>query len=127
MISNDQKERLSPIIIKLIKIKTNINNRAKKRGQFDNITVEDLIFLVKSQNGKCFYCKKDVKMYEDNRKYSDALSFDHKLSMGLGGTNTLNNIVMCCKECNQKRNTADQKKYPHYFNIYNVKATKIKN
>lgn len=51
----------------------------------------------KNQKGKgvCYYCKKKFPPQE--------LTMDHKVPIIRGGKSTKNNIVPCCKECNNKK------------------------
>jgi 5-methylcytosine-specific restriction enzyme A len=49
----------------------------------------------KLAQGICHYCEK---------KFSkDLLTMDHIVPIGRGGTSTKGNIVVCCKECNSKK------------------------
>ena len=49
----------------------------------------------KIQRGVCYYCEK---------KFSkEDLSMDHKVPIARGGFSTKNNIVVCCKSCNSKK------------------------
>lgn len=94
-------------IKKLLRVKTSMNYRAKKMGQPGRIKLLDLMTLI-GRGMICFYCHRSVTMYEDNRFKEDALSFDHKQSMKLGGTNTIDNLVVSCRKCNLERNHEDQ-------------------
>lgn len=105
-------KNLSPLMKKLLVVKGNMNYRAKRRGQFDNIQVHQLITLIKNQGMNCHYCGREVRFYEDNRKREDAISFDHKTPMCKGGTNTIDNLVISCLKCNRERNHKDQKNNP---------------
>lgn len=86
----------------------NINNRARRRGQFGRIQTGDLIKLIVKQKSRCFYCGRLVKFYDDNHDKEDAVSFDHVIPMARGGSNTPDNLVMCCVGCNRERNHQDQ-------------------
>ncbi len=46
-------------------------------------------------NGQCYYCK--------NRFPAKQLTMDHVIPISRGGKSTKNNIVACCKECNNKK------------------------
>jgi 5-methylcytosine-specific restriction endonuclease McrA len=101
---------------KLYRVSRNMNARARKKyHQIGVIYVDDLVKIIKTQNGRCFYCGREVVGYDDNRYMPNALTFDHKRSMGLGGTNTVDNLVMCCLECNRKRNHIDLIKQRDFF------------
>lgn len=58
---------------------------------------QDLAKLFEKQNGKCFYCKCKLK--------HDWLQVDHVVPLSRGGKNTLDNIVLTCKDCNNLKNT----------------------
>ncbi|MBE8221318.1 MAG: HNH endonuclease [Bdellovibrionales bacterium] len=50
----------------------------------------------KLQDAICYYC--DLKI---NKEF---LTMDHKVPISKGGKSTKNNIVLCCKDCNTKKN-----------------------
>jgi len=45
--------------------------------------------------GKCQYCSAGVPRHE--------ITYDHVVPRALGGTNTWENIVICCVACNQRK------------------------
>ncbi len=49
----------------------------------------------KTASGICYYCKKQFKPKE--------LTMDHKIPLSRGGLSTKENLVPCCKECNNKK------------------------
>lgn len=49
----------------------------------------------KLAEGFCYYCSK---------KFNSAdLTMDHKVPLARGGVSSKNNIVVCCKTCNSKK------------------------
>ena len=46
-------------------------------------------------DGVCYYCGKKFTKQE--------LTMDHIVPLARGGKSTKNNIVVCCKECNNKK------------------------
>ena len=49
----------------------------------------------KTASGKCHFCGQKVAFKE--------LTMDHLLSLGRGGRSTKDNLVPCCKSCNNKK------------------------
>lgn len=47
------------------------------------------------ERGICYYCGKKVGPHE--------ITMDHKIPLSRGGTSDRENIVPCCKECNNKK------------------------
>jgi 5-methylcytosine-specific restriction endonuclease McrA len=49
----------------------------------------------------CYYCK--TKMSIGIANSPDTCTVDHCISIGKGGDNTINNLVLCCEDCNRKK------------------------
>lgn len=49
----------------------------------------------KRSSGICYYCKKKFR--------PDELTMDHKIPLSRGGRSDKENLVPCCKECNNKK------------------------
>lgn len=49
----------------------------------------------KLQEAVCYYCEKKTE--------TQFLTMDHKVPISKGGKSTKNNIVLCCKDCNTKK------------------------
>lgn len=49
----------------------------------------------KRADGICFYCRRKFKPTE--------LTMDHLIPLSRGGSSTKENIVPCCKECNNRK------------------------
>lgn len=73
-------------------------NSANKRFD-DKITKYDVLFSLKLNDFKCFYCndKIDFKYWE----------LDHFYSRAMFGKNEKSNLVACCKWCNTMKNALD--------------------
>jgi 5-methylcytosine-specific restriction endonuclease McrA len=59
----------------------------------------------------CWYCGKKMGVGEDHQYDKDCCTIDHKIAMANGGGNTLENIVLCCLECNAKKGIDDNREY----------------
>lgn len=62
------------------------------------VTNEDLRYIYRLYDGKCVYCGVMVKP-----RYSttDPRGFDHVKSRNQGGKHEAENIVVCCRTCNE--------------------------
>lgn len=49
----------------------------------------------KLQEAVCYYCEKKIE--------AKFITMDHKVPISKGGKSTKNNIVLCCKSCNTKK------------------------
>jgi len=49
--------------------------------------------LLYLQGGKCFYCREQLPL--------EGASIDHVIPRSMGGDDTLDNVVACCKTLNQ--------------------------
>lgn len=67
-----------------------IMSRKKKTGH------PEIQAMYQSQQGKCHYC--DVML-------GGHYEIDHVIPLLRGGTNTLENIVLCCPTCNRSKGT----------------------
>ncbi|MBZ0314966.1 MAG: HNH endonuclease [Anaerolineae bacterium] len=61
---------------------------AKRVGQ------TKVLLLYSQQEGKCYYCGQILEMNQDSRI---GTSVDHKIPQSRGGTNELENLVLCCR------------------------------
>lgn len=64
-----------------------------KAEQFLRKTMKDTLF--KEQHNTCAYCGKEFAFAN--------LTLDHITPLSKGGKTRKNNLVLCCKECNQKK------------------------
>lgn len=65
------------------------------------------VLLYNQQNGRCFFCQKQMSspynLPADGRQTSDMPTLEHKIPRGEGGTNALENLVITCYQCNNIR------------------------
>ena len=57
--------------------------------------------LAKYGKNFCTYCNRFVQKYPCNKPFS--LTVDHKISLKYGGSNSVDNLVVACLECNVKK------------------------
>lgn len=60
-------------------------------------TLEEVKILMGAKN--CYYCGRELKREEK--------TIDHKLPVSKGGTNNMNNLVICCQHCNSVKNNKE--------------------
>jgi len=58
--------------------------------------------------GQCYYCQK--------RFPAKTLTMDHLIPISRGGKTTRSNIVVCCKECNNKKKYLLPVEWEEYVN-----------
>jgi 5-methylcytosine-specific restriction endonuclease McrA len=66
------------------------------------------------QHGLCFYCKK--KLRKDHTTH-----FDHKIPRHRGGSQSLQNIVAACKDCNQLKGTRTATEFRRFLKSYTAR------
>lgn len=69
--------------------------------------------LAAKQRGLCHWCGIRMRNYaylENGKTPHDALTLDHVIPRGMGGSNDIENCVAACNRCNQHRNNIEQKK-----------------
>jgi hypothetical protein len=75
-------------------IKNNLNDRARKVGQFDELTTQDIDALIAFYDFTCLYPGCNVK---------PATSVDHVKPLSKGGTNTYDNLQLLCVNHNKAK------------------------
>lgn len=85
-----------------------LRRRARELGVFSSLTRADIITLYATTKS-CYYCHKTRK-----------LTVDHVVPLCRGGTNSVDNVVLACDECNNWK--AD--KEPHVF-LFELAAQKV--
>lgn len=71
------------------------NNRKKNSGKITSIQLKDKLI---EQENKCYYCDIELNLYIPRFTH-----IDHKIPLCKGGSNTIDNIVWCCSNCNLKK------------------------
>lgn len=71
---------------------------ARKAGLSGRYAVSDIADILRLQNGKCAYCKKDIRR---------TFEVDHISPRALGGHNGRRNIQLTCSFCNKSKNAKD--------------------
>lgn len=71
------------------------NQRARSAGATGTFTTHDWIATCKAHGDRCAGCGK--------AQHYEALTMDHKVSMGHGGQNTIDNIQPLCASCNTSK------------------------
>ena len=94
-----QQFRLDPVKAEKLREYTR-QYRALARGAIQGVTKADLVALMASTGGCCWYC-------------GDPLAkpaFDHVMPVSLGGSHAIENLVPCCQPCNSAKGqkTLDQ-------------------
>ncbi len=64
------------------------------------------IQLKKLSAKECHYCGRDFKLYPYLKKTAD-----HIVPRSKGGTDRLDNIVICCRDCNKEKGNKDYQTY----------------
>lgn len=62
----------------------------------------------KTASGDCYYCGRHVGI--------KALTMDHLIPLSRGGRSTKDNLVPCCKDCNNKKQTMLPVEWKEYIN-----------
>jgi hypothetical protein len=73
-------------------IKNNLNDRARKVGQFDELTTQDIDALIAFYDYSCLQCGE-----------KPASSVDHVRPLSKGGTNTRDNLQLLCTNHNKAK------------------------
>lgn len=74
------------------------NRRAKQRQLGGSHTAADIISILKSQRGRCAYCR---------CKLDEEYHVDHIVPVVKGGGNDKRNLQITCAPCNQSKFTRD--------------------
>jgi len=66
---------------------------------------ERLSILFSYYKGRCYYCNVEVRIPERRKKYSDPDRgvIDHRIPHVAGGSDSFDNLVLACSECNKKK------------------------
>jgi 5-methylcytosine-specific restriction endonuclease McrA len=58
----------------------------------------------------CWYCGKKMSIGLGTGN-GDCCTLEHRMALMNGGTNTIDNIVLCCFECNTKKGVRENYEY----------------
>lgn len=70
-------------------------SRAEQYGAVNRLALDDLLRIIRTANGCCSYCQREVG--------AESLTPDHVIPLSRGGSNTPDNIVAACPECNVRK------------------------
>lgn len=77
--------------------------RAISYGLNEHFTEAEFFKKFDDLGQQCFYCHKKLTR--------ETVQRDHYIPLAKGGDNTINNVVPCCKDCNDKKHTMDPVQY----------------
>lgn len=81
------------------------NMAAHRLGLPGRLSDEDVFEMCRFTEWKCFYCGEvDSAFRETASGKVHQLCVDHLTALSLGGANTLENVVPCCRRCNSRKN-----------------------
>ena len=88
---------------RLVRTAAGFNSKAKRLGQSERVTADDLARLFLTYDGRCYYCAASLDPF-----YA---TFDHRLPFERGGRNTTDNIVPSCLTDNRQKFTMTEAEY----------------
>lgn len=74
----------------------------KRRGAPGSFTADDIREKLASQRNRCHYCQVELDA---------SYHVDHFVALTKGGTNFIDNIVIACRRCNQRKGTKDPNEF----------------
>ena len=90
--------------------KHRITRRSREKRKIDSLlTMEQIFFLWEKQQGRCPYCPSYYRSKSIQRiDLTDRSSYhiDHVIPLSKGGTHDITNLILCCPECNLKKQAA---------------------
>jgi 5-methylcytosine-specific restriction endonuclease McrA len=86
-------------------VKRNGNYNDKEQSYIPYSELIDLAKIYLRVGFVCWYCGK--KMEVGIRNAPASCTIDHRKPISRGGSNSLDNIVLCCEECNIKKGKGD--------------------
>lgn len=90
-----RKQRLkNPAKTKRMEAVKSAKRRALEKSATGSFTSSDLKMKYEIQNGKCFWCGAEL---------GDGYHADHVVPLSRGGSNSSDNIVISCSNCNQRK------------------------
>jgi 5-methylcytosine-specific restriction endonuclease McrA len=70
--------------------------------------------LFKRQNGKCYYCGCEMRMFRKTGPHPlppDYATKDHVIPRSKGGVGNIGNLVAACNKCNMSRSSMDAQEF----------------
>jgi 5-methylcytosine-specific restriction endonuclease McrA len=98
------------LITGIFKRFTNCCQRELNKGNHISLAYNDLEKMVRWNILQGFRCPVCGETMEINNGQSDSMliyTVEHVKPMGKGGSNTIDNIIICCRKCNYKNNEKD--------------------
>lgn len=77
-------------------------HKAAKRNAEGRFTDNDIRSMLKSQHGRCVYCRADIK---------DCYTVDHITPLSRGGSNWPDNLQLVCASCNSSKKDKTHDEY----------------
>jgi hypothetical protein len=74
--------------------------RAKKSGVKNHLNTLDILRLFNASRWECVYCGRIMIV---SSTCPGGATFDHIIPMCRGGANMMNNVVPCCRSCNESK------------------------
>jgi 5-methylcytosine-specific restriction endonuclease McrA len=96
------------------------NKRARRLVKIGDaeITKDEWLAIMKSNNWRCFYCEEELT--KDNR------SIDHVIPLAIGGAHELFNLVPSCIPCNSSKGDRKLKDWNAFHKLTNFKQNYLK-
>lgn len=80
------------------------NMMAHRFGLSGRLTGDDVFDICHFSEWKCFYCGEVESAFRETVSGKvHQLCVDHMTALSLGGANTLENVVPCCRRCNSRK------------------------
>jgi CRISPR/Cas system Type II protein with McrA/HNH and RuvC-like nuclease domain len=77
------------------------------------------LFLQSINNGLiCSYCGEKMELFASREDFRMAISVDHIVPLSNGGTNSEENLVVCCTRCNLVKGTSTQDQFLFILNQF---------
>ena len=93
-------DKNNPEKLRAIWAKQRFSRRSLKKKNGGRVTKQELSKLMEKSRGKCYYCGRSGK-----------LSYDHVVPLKLGGSNSIDNLVVACINCNSQKQAKDPLRY----------------
>jgi 5-methylcytosine-specific restriction endonuclease McrA len=81
------------------------------------------IAVMKKTSGRCYYC--GLKNWPTRSLRQQQITIDHILPRILGGTDEMDNLVPCCRECNSAKAARPVEELRHHTALRAAKMPKF--